>query len=586
MNQVLRASAALAAPHALVLVSRRALIALFAFVALTLCWRAAEIRPQALVDPEGIAALLRFMRGLFPPDFSPEFLRVVFAAIVRTVAIAVAGTALSVLLAIPLAVLGTATLWHRGILLAGEQPGARLAVMAAVSQGARGLLGFLRAVPDLMWGLLFVVAVGLGSLPGTLALALSYCGMLGRVYADLFEDVDPRPLEALHSTGASRAQVFVRGIWPQAAPSVAAYTVYSFECCVRAASVLGFIGAGGIGYEINLSMRIFDYGQVLTLLLAFFGLATLTDAVSRYLRRRLHANAPAGTLAHERADARGSVRQWLSPWDRLGSGQLALLTAVTIVWSMFASGFFGGALGDAGLIARVVRFVGAMFPPDVRPEFLGSLAIPLLQTIGIAVIGTLLGIAFGAVLSLPATSTLVFVDENAAGRRSAIDRILALSTYGGSRLLLNVLRCIPELIWVMITVLAVGLGPFAGTLALGLHTAGVLGKLYAETFEEVPERPIEALRATGARTLQLLVWGIWPLARATLSSYTVLRWEMNLRASTILGLVGGGGLGQAIYENVQLTFYPRVLTLIAVVYLLVISSDWLSDRVRHRLGSG
>jgi phosphonate transport system permease protein len=129
----------------------------------------------------------------------------------------------------------------------------------------------------------------------------------------------------------------------------------------------------------------------------------------------------------------------------------------------------------------------------------------------------------------------------------------------------------------------VGIGPFAGTIALGLHTAGVLGKLYAETMEEVPRRPIEALRSLGARPLQVLFWAIWPQARPLLSSYTVLRWEMNLRASTILGLVGGGGLGQAIYNNMQLGFYPRLSTLILLVYALVLTSDWIGERLRLRV---
>jgi len=148
---------------------------------------------------------------------------------------------------------------------------------------------------------------------------------------------------------------------------------------------------------------------------------------------------------------------------------------------------------------------------------------------------------------------------------------------------LNVLRSIPELVWVLICVLAVGIGPFAGAIALGLHTAGVLGKLYAETMEEVPLRPLEALRSLGARPLQILCWAIWPQARPILSSYTVLRWEMNLRASTILGLVGGGGLGQAIYNNVQLGFYPRLSTLVLMIYALVIASDWIGEKLRLRV---
>src|SRR5262249_45078818 len=172
-------------------------------------------------------------------------------------------------------------LWRRGTLVAADE-GSRVAILrAAASRAVLAFLGFLRAIPDLVWGLLFVTAVGLGSLAGTLALAVAYAGVLGRVYADAFADVDPRPLEALQSIGATRAQIFLRGIWPQARPTVIAYTLYSFECCVRAASVLGFVGAGGIGYEISLSMRLFEYGQAMTLILAFVVLLASPRVVGR-----------------------------------------------------------------------------------------------------------------------------------------------------------------------------------------------------------------------------------------------------------------------------------------------------------------
>jgi len=549
---------------------------------LVLCWRAAEIRPSALFEASAAASVLHFLRSLFPPDLSPDFLRVVGAAIGRTLAMAIAGTTLSIVIGLPLGALATATLYRRGVLMAGERKGAGLLLLAGLSRAARALLGFLRAVPDLMWGLLFVVAVGLGSLAGALALAVSYCGVLGRVYADVFEDVDPRPLEALHATGATRAQVFLQAIWPQAAPGVVAYTLYSFECCVRAASVLGFIGAGGIGYEINLSMRLFEYGQVFTLIIAFVVLVAATDALSRSLRRRLRANAPLGSPAHLPLILGRGLRERLISTGWLTKGRIAVVAIAAVAVSFYASGFAGGALTDPELPRRVTRFIGAMFPPESDPSFLRSLVVPLFQTVGISVMGTLVGIGVGSVLSLPATSTLVFAEADAAGRRSLPSRLWRWAVYTAARLMLNALRSIPELIWVLVCILAVGLGPFAGTVAIGLHTGGVLGKLYAETLEEVPTQPVEALRASGASLFQILLWGMWPQARPMLASYTVLRWETNLRVSTILGLVGGGGLGQAIYNNVQLGFYPRVATLIAIVYLLVIATDWIGDRLRRR----
>jgi len=340
--------------------------------------------------------------------------------------------------------------------------------------------------------------------------------------------------------------------------------------------VLGFIGAGGIGYEINLSMRLFEYGQLLTLILALVGLVAATDYFSRYLRRRLHANAPAGTFAFQRNNRKPSL---VYQADRRNRATV-VVAIVVVAASFYLSGFFTAT--REGLVSRIVGFASDMFPPDLDPVYLRSLALPLLQTIGISVMGTLIAIFIGAVLALPATSTFLFSGEDEPGRRSFLSSVGRASVYYVARLSLNLLRSIPELVWVLLCILAVGLGPFAGTLAIGLHSGGVLGKLYAETLEEVPARPVEALRATGARPLQTLLWGIWPQARPTLVSYTVLRWEMNLRVSTILGLVGGGGLGQAIYNNVQLGFYSRTLTIVGIIYALVILMDWLGDRLRIR----
>jgi phosphonate transport system permease protein len=206
-----------------------------------------------------------------------------------------------------------------------------------------------------------------------------------------------------------------------------------------------------------------------------------------------------------------------------------------------------------------------------------------MQTLAISILGTLMGIIIGGALAIPATSALLFAQPDAPGTRSRVERGLRWSIFWGARLVLNLLRSIPDLVWVLICVLVVGIGPFAGSLAIGMHTAGVLGKLYAEVLEEVPRRPVEALHALGAGPIQLLVWALWPQAKSMLASYTVLRWETNLRVSTILGLVGGGGLGQAIYNNVQLGFYSRLTTLLLLLYVLVIASDWIGDHISTRI---
>lgn len=537
------------------------LLAGLAVVAIS--WCVAGVRPLWFLEPGALRGLGGFLGGLLPPDLSSGFLKVVAQAILRTLAIAVAGTALSIALALPLGVLATPALFQRGIVLAGEPPGRTKTVFAVLSRATGAILRFMRAVPDLSWALLFVVAVGLGPLAGTLAVAVSYAGMLGRVYADVFDEVDPGPVEALHSTGATRAQLFVYAIWPQARTKIASYTVYSFECCVRAASVLGFVGAGGVGYEINMSMKLFEYGQVLTLIAAFLLLVGLADSASRWLRARLGRNAVV------------SKREIRAGWA---------VAVVVIAASFPLAGFADSSLLGTSLPARVLHFVAGMFPPDLDPAFLRSLVEPIVVTIAIAVIGSLIGLAIGAVVALPAARNVTLADATAGGRTSFAERFVRRLAYSAARRVLGLLRSIPELVWVLMCIVAVGLGPFAGALAIGLHTGGVLGKLYAETIEEVAEGPLEALRATGAGRLGCLVWGIWPQARRMLESYTLLRFEANLRVSTVLGLVGAGGLGQALYNNVQLGFHTRVTTLIALIYVLVALSDRLNDRFRRRAG--
>jgi phosphonate transport system permease protein len=428
-----------------------------------------------------------------------------------------------------------------------------------------------------VWALFFVVGFGLGPVPGVLALAVSYGGVLGRVLADLFETVDPRPLEALRSTGATRTQILVFGIWPQTRSSALAYIQYSFECCVRSAMVLGLVGAGGIGYEIALSMRLFEYGQIVTLIAGLLALVWLTDAASTALRRVLRANAPPGLLGHRRLGLDRS---------RAPRGTTAAAVGAFVIAACAAVGLFDRSLFDPSAPRHMAGLARDMFPPALAPAYLRTLIEPVVQTLGTSVIGTLLGVVIGAVLGVVAAAPHAEDDRTRGAAwlvRHALRRLC--------RTTLSLLRAVPDLLWVLVFILAVGLGPFAGTLALGVHTGGVLGKLCADTLEEVSPLPLRGLRATGATPLQILVWGAWPEARRMLVSYTLLRWEMNLRTSTVLGIAGGGGIGIELYNDMQLAvgsplvFYPRVASLTAIIWILVAATGWIGDAILRRMES-
>src|SRR5512144_348567 len=200
-----------------VLSSRRVqLLLVGAFLAWSVA--ASQVSPGVLLSPAALEGLGRLARGMVPPDLSPGFLVVVAAAVARTLAIGIAGTALAVLLAVPLGILATPTLFRPGALAAGHGPGATVLLLAHLA--ARAVLRVFRAVPDLLWALLFVVAVGLGPRAGALALGVSYAGVLGRVYADLLEDVDPSPVEALGASGGRRETLVLFALVPQALPGL------------------------------------------------------------------------------------------------------------------------------------------------------------------------------------------------------------------------------------------------------------------------------------------------------------------------------------------------------------------------------
>lgn len=259
---------------------------LLTVLAVALLWpgiRLAELNLGVLLQADSQSEMGRFVAAFWPPAHGPDFLRLLLDATLQTLAIATAGMALALLVAVPAALLAS-----RALSLSAASRGGRPDTLGqALRWPVRSLLIVLRSVPEIVWALLFVRAVGLGPTAGVLAIAITYAGMLGKVYAEIFESLDQRPMHALLQGGSGRLAAFVYGILPNAAAELTSYTVYRWECAIRASVVMGFVGAGGLGQQIDLSMRMFAGGEVASLLLTFFLLVLLADALSRLLRGRL-----------------------------------------------------------------------------------------------------------------------------------------------------------------------------------------------------------------------------------------------------------------------------------------------------------
>ena len=217
----------------------------------------------------GVPATLGLLREMWPPDFrhASSWL----SPLADTLSMSIAGTALAVVLSAPLALLAARN--------TSPHPIAYLA--------ARGMLNLLRAVPELIMGILFVAAVGFGALPGVLALGLHSVGMVAKFYAEALEQVDPGPVEAVRAVGAGPFQVIWHGMLPQILPALANVTIYRGEYHFRASTVLGMVGAGGIGFELISSLRVMQYREVAAILLVILAMVEIMDALGGALRKRL-----------------------------------------------------------------------------------------------------------------------------------------------------------------------------------------------------------------------------------------------------------------------------------------------------------
>jgi phosphonate transport system permease protein len=251
-------------------------------------WHGTGVSPDALLGREGLGEIAGYAGRLFPPDVSPAALRAAGVGALETFAISLVGSVLSVLIALPLAAVATRTLLYRGVLFAARPPArGERALRVGLFALAKATLAILRTVPEIVWALIFVVMLGLGPFPGVLALGVHTGGVLGKLFGEVLEDVDPRPLEALMATGASRVTILLYGVLPQALPQFVSYALYRWEVNIRAAAIMGFVGAGGLGQQIHVAISLFHEHRLLTLILAIYLIVTLVDALSAWLRARL-----------------------------------------------------------------------------------------------------------------------------------------------------------------------------------------------------------------------------------------------------------------------------------------------------------
>ena len=279
-------------------------------------------------------------------------------------------------------------------------------------------------------------------------------------------------------------------------------------------------------------------------------------------------------LAQERVEARSTFKNLLI---------LAFVVGF-LIWSYRGAGIHLSQLFSLDSFEQILIYIKKLFPPDLSAVVIREALKGTVETFAISFLGTLMAVVIALSIVFFASRNLIYsgllyeMEAKQGWKRAA--RMLP---YLAAKTLLNILRTIPEMVWALIFVFLVGLGPFPGVLALGVHTGGVLGKLFGEVLENVDNQPIESLQATGANRLQILFYGIMPQVLPHFISYTLYRWEVNIRVAAVLGLVGAGGLGQRIHIAISLFLENQLLTLIIAIYLLVTLVDYLSAYLRRKV---
>jgi phosphonate transport system permease protein len=521
---------------------------------------------------DGSAQVGSLLGRMFPPAFG-DLDRTIELAL-ETFFIALLGTTIAAVLSVPVAVMA-----------AGNTTSGR-----AGQALARGLIAVCRAVPDLVFAFIFVRAIGLGVLAGVMAVALHSIGMIGKLFGDAIEKVDEGPREAVRSTGGGRLQDLATAVFPQVQPSWIGTFLYRLDINVRTSVVLGLVGAGGIGLALQASLRALSYRQALGIVIVIAVLVIGVELFSSAMRRSILGDAGIGQAAgrrstgtwlldliwRQRSGAIRAHRGELSAYDaesvrppwtgerRVRTFYLGLLL-VAIAYAMVSTSL--SPLDLARGVPEMIEIAGRLFPPSLGGLDLSDLLQPMLVTVAVGFVSTVLATVFAIPIGL------------LAARNVAPFAWVATTT----RVSLVGWRAVPELILAVIFVAAIGLGPVGGTLALTIGSIPFLAKLVADAVEEIDTGPREAVVAGGATRLQETATSVVPQVVPQLVGSVLYVLDVNIRSSTILGIVGGGGIGFLLFNSMRVQQFDVTGAILIMIFVTIYAIEQLSGGVRRLL---
>ncbi|MDF2579344.1 MAG: phosphate starvation-inducible protein PhoH [Microbacterium sp.] len=478
--------------------------------------------------------------------------------IALTLGLVLTGTLLAAVLSIPIAYLAASN----------TTPGAGW-------RAAARFVGVLtRALPDVVLAMVFVLMFSLGALPGILAIGIHSIGMISKMFADAIEQIDEGPRLAIRAAGGTRAQEFVGGILPQVLPSWIATVLHRNDINLRGSVVLGYVGVAGLGLEMSYAFKSLDYGLGLGIALIIFLLCVVMEIVSSVVRAVMLGRVGDRASWADRLVGRRLIRTAAAPQCTARSAAWAHSPAAALrrPWTAarvrnVAAGWLTAAIVVAGVWvcqinwmdlltfwAKVPAVAGQFWPPTFGVYGAEVMFEALRETIAIALAATLLALGGSLVLGS-------FAARNVAPNGGI---------RGCARFALVCIRGIPEIILAIVLIVITGLGMQAGTIALAVGGVGLLGKLIADSFEEVDRGPERALLATGASRLQVYAGATVPQGAQALVGHSFYLLDTNIRAATILGIVGGGGVGYYLLNASQGANYGMVTAIVLMILVTVL----------------
>ncbi|MFD6895663.1 phosphonate ABC transporter, permease protein PhnE [Rhodococcus sp. NPDC060086] len=528
-----------------------------------------KINVATIIDSIGNAA--DFLSRIFPLDFPP--IGELAAMTGQTLGIVLLATVLAVVLSIPVA-LGAAR---------------NTAPRTVLRMPARTVIVVTRAIPELVLAILFLRLFGLGAIGGILALGIHSIGMIGKLYADAIEDTDPGPRDALRAAGATWWQQITGGVLPQVMPVIVATALHRFDINLRASVILGYVGVSGIGLELSAALRTMNYQRGMALALFIVALCVIVELVSGALRRMvLGDKAPARRGLYTRLRDRVSKAQggWVDrkpgsvqaptalrtvdgryrispPWtgERIARTVYAALFVLALLVSLWAAEIDFSRMAEG--FGSMWNTLGLFFPPGTG-GIGDELWKQLIVTLQIALAATLIGLIFAIPVGLLAARNVAPTPGIAKG----------------FRMFIVIVRGIPDLILAIIVIVVTGLGATAGAIALSVGAIGLLSKLIADSVEETDIRVQQAVVAGGATRMQVLIAATVRQSGPAIIAHLFYQLDTNIRAATLLGVVGAGGLGFYLMNAARVMQFDVVTMIVLMIFAVVLIVEGLAIWVR------